>query len=82
MLTYFITPDAVGKGFGTRILGQLTDDARKAGMKALVANRSSKNEAGIHFPKRHEFEEAGNLAGVGEKFGNPFDILWMQRAVD
>jgi phosphinothricin acetyltransferase len=51
-------------------------------MKALVANRSSKNEAGIHFPKRHEFEEAGNLAGVGEKFGNPFDILWMQRAVD
>ena len=82
MLTYFIAPDAVGKGFGTLLLGRLADDARKAGMKALVTNMSSKNEAGIRFHKRHGFEEAGNLAGVGEKFGKPFDILRMQRAVD
>ena len=48
----------------------------------LVANMSSKNEASIRFHKRHGFSEAGNLAGVGEKFGEPFGVLWMQRTVE
>lgn len=82
MLTYFIAPDTTRKGFGTLILGRLTDDARKAGLKTLVANMSSKNEASIRFHKRHGFCEAGNLSDVGEKFGEPFGILWMQRAVE
>jgi len=51
-------------------------------MNILVANMSSKNEASIRFHKRHGFTEAGNLAGVGEKFGEPFGVLWMQRVMD
>jgi len=51
-------------------------------MTMLVANMSSKNEASIRFHKRHGFTEAGNLAGVGEKFGEPFGVLWMQRVMD
>jgi len=82
MLTYFLAPEATGKGFGNRLLEQLTLDAKKNGMTILVANMSSKNEAGIRFHKRHGFSEAGNLAGVGEKFGEPFGVLWMQRAVE
>ena len=82
VLTYFLAPDFARKGFGTRLLGRLTDDARRAGLAVLVANMSSKNEAGIRFHKRHGFTDAGNLTGVGEKFGEPFGVLWMQRAVD
>lgn len=82
MLTYFIAPDYARKGLGTRLLGRLTDDARKAGLAVLVANMSSKNEASIRFHKRHGFIDAGNLSGVGEKFGEPFGVLWMQKAVE
>ena len=82
MLTYFIAPDFARKGFGTLLLGRLTDDARRMGLAVLVANMSSKNEASIRFHKHHGFREAGNLTGVGEKFGETFGVLWMQRAVE
>jgi phosphinothricin acetyltransferase len=82
MLTYFIAPENTGQGYGTRVLGRLMDNARNVGIKVLVANMSSRNETSIRFHKRHGFSEAGNLAGVGEKFGEPFDVLWMQRVVD
>ena len=82
MLTYFIAPEAVGRGFGSRLLAQLTEDAKKKGMTMLVANMSSKNEASISFHRRHGFREAGNLAGVGEKFGESFGVLWMQKAIE
>jgi phosphinothricin acetyltransferase len=82
MLTYFLAPGSVGKGLGSRLLERLAADARKAGMTILVANMSSRNEASIRFHTRHGFTAAGNLAGVGEKFGEPFGIVWMQRAVE
>jgi phosphinothricin acetyltransferase len=82
MLTYFLAPEVTGKGFGSRLLERLSEDARKKGMTMLVANMSSKNEASIRFHKRHGFSVAGNLAGVGEKFGEPFGVLWMQRTVE
>lgn len=82
MLTYFLAPDSTGKGLGTRLLGRLTDDAKKAGLRVLVANMSSKNEASIRFHTRNGFFRAGNLDGVGEKFGEPFGVIWMQRAVE
>jgi L-amino acid N-acyltransferase len=82
MLTYFIAPETAGKGLGSRLLERLAGDAKKKGMTMLVANMSSKNEASIRFHKRHGFTEAGNLFNVGEKFGESFGVLWMQRAVE
>ncbi|MFA5267380.1 MAG: N-acetyltransferase family protein [Methanoregula sp.] len=82
MLTYFLAPEVAGKGLGSRLLERLSEDAKKKGMTMLVANMSSKNEASIRFHKRHGFSEAGNLAGVGEKFGEGFGVLWMQRVVE
>lgn len=82
MLTYFLAPDSTGRGLGTRLLGRMTDDAKTAGLKVLVATMSSKNEAGIRFHTRNGFFMAGNLDGVGEKFGEPFGVVWMQRPVE
>jgi L-amino acid N-acyltransferase YncA len=82
MLTYFLAPKAMGRGLGSRLLEHLIEDAKKKGMTTLIANMSSKNEVSIRFHKRHGFSEAGNLAGVGEKFGEPFGVLWMQRAIE
>jgi len=81
MLTYFIAPEAVRRGLGIRLLWRFIEEARVLGLKTLVANMSSRNEASISFHQYHGFEKVGNLSRVGEKFGKPFDILWMQRTL-
>ncbi len=82
MLTYFIAPNATRAGLGGRLLERLNDEAKKRGMTMLVANMSSRNDASISFHRRYGFREAGNLHDVGEKFGESFGILWMQKAVE
>ena len=79
MLTYFILPEFTGKGLGHRLLERLTVEAKKIGMTSLVANMASKNAASIRFHTRHGFTEAGRLHNAGMKFGEPFDVVWMQK---
>lgn len=79
MLTYFILPEFTGKGFGDRLLERLTKMAEKMEMTSLVANMASKNTASIRFHTRHGFTEVGRLHKAGTKFGESFDIIWMQK---
>jgi L-amino acid N-acyltransferase len=79
MLTYFILPEFTGKGFGSRLLERLTTAAEKLGMTSLVANMASKNTASIRFHIRQRFTEVGRLHSAGTKFGEPFDVIWMQK---
>jgi len=75
MLTYFIAPEAVRGGLRIRLLRRLRDDAKKHGLTTLVANLSSKTVSSIRFRAKQGFTVAGNFAGVGEKFGEPFDVI-------
>ena len=79
MLTYFILPEFTGKGFGDRLLERLTTTAEKMGMTSLVANMASRNTASIRFHVRHGFVEVGRLHKAGTKFGESFDVIWMQK---
>lgn len=81
MLTYFIRPECVNRGLGTKLLDRLGRDARKMGLVRMVANMSSRNHASVRFHKKHGFEEAGRLRNVGVKFGEPFDVIWMQKTL-
>jgi L-amino acid N-acyltransferase YncA len=79
MLSYFILPEFTSKGFGDRLLERLTTTAEQMGMTSLVANMASKNTASIRFHTRHGFAEVGRLHKAGTKFGEAFDIIWMQK---
>jgi len=79
MLTYFLQPEFTGKGFGEILLKRLTIDATHLGMTSLVANMASKNTASIRFHTNHGFTEVGRLHNAGNKFGEPFDVIWMQK---
>jgi len=80
-LTYFILPEYTHRGLGSRLLGRLTRDARAAGIGMLVASMASRNEASAKFHAKHGFAEEGRLRDVGTKFGRPFDLVWMQKAI-
>lgn len=79
LLSYFVAPAYTGRGLGTRLLDRLAEDARVCGCTTLVANVSSRNAASLAFHAARGFVEAGRLRAVGEKFGEQFDLVWLQR---
>ncbi len=79
MLTYFLLPQYTGRGLGTKLLNKLLDYARDNGIYNLVAHISSKNVQSLNFHKKHGFEECGRLKKMGKKFGEAFDIVWVQK---
>ncbi|MFA4825056.1 MAG: N-acetyltransferase family protein [Methanoregula sp.] len=81
MITYFIHPEYTGQGLGRQMLDRLTQDAHTAGITTLLANISSKNEGSIRFHERNGFAHAGRLHAVGEKFGELFDLVWMEKKI-
>ena len=81
MLTYFILPEFMNRGLGTRLLNRLTRDAEKMGLGMMVANMASRNEPSIRFHLKNGFKESGRLRNVGTKFGESFDVIWMQKEI-
>ncbi len=79
LLSYFIAPAYTGRGLGTRLLRRLEAEARANGCTTLVASVSSLNGASIAFHEARGFEKVGRLSAVGMKFGEPFDLVWLQR---
>jgi L-amino acid N-acyltransferase YncA len=76
-ITYFLHPDAIRKGIGTRMLDQLTQDAIAQKIDRILASISSRNPESIAFHRKHDFEECGRFPQVGHKHGKDFDVVWM-----
>jgi L-amino acid N-acyltransferase YncA len=82
VVSYFILPGHTRKGIGSGMLDKLYTEASKKKMKSLLANVSSKNEASLNFHLKHGFIECGKFRDVGTKFGEYFDIVWLQKFLD
>jgi phosphinothricin acetyltransferase len=81
MVSYFIHPDHTRKGLGTLMLEHLVEKSRKLGVRCLLANTSSANEASLAFHRKHGFEEVGRFRKIGTKHGTTFDLVWMQKHI-
>jgi len=77
-ITYFILPEHTRKGLGTAILERFVADAPGLGVDTILASISSRNEVSIRFHRKNGFCECGRFRRVGRKFGQDFDIVWMQ----
>ncbi len=80
-ITYFIAPEYTAHGIGGLALAKLTADAREMGIRNVLAEISSKNEASLAFHRKHGFDHCGALAGIGKKHGQPFDLVFMQKTL-
>lgn len=80
-LMYFLGPEHTGKGIGAQALQRLEDEARKSGIKNLLASISSENSGSIEFHRQHGFVEYGRLKDIGKKFGRTFSVVWMGKAI-
>ncbi len=80
-VSYFLHPDCTRRGIGSRVLAHLTEQARRLRIRTLLASISSRNEQSLAFHRKHGFEEVARLPRIGEKFGEQFDVVYMQKWV-
>jgi L-amino acid N-acyltransferase YncA len=81
VLTYFIMPEYTRLGLGSALLDRLIREAQARGINNLLANISSRNEQSLNFHRKHGFRECGRLEGIGVKFDECFDVVWVQKRV-
>lgn len=80
-ISYFLLPAGARKGIGTAMLALFVEQARKMGIDSLLASISSRNGESISFHVKNGFQECGRLRRVGRKFGEDFDVVWMQKSL-
>jgi phosphinothricin acetyltransferase len=78
----YVAHDAVGRGIGRALLGELLPACEAAGARQLIAViGDSANAASIGLHAAFGFREAGVLRSVGFKLGRWVDSVFMQRAL-
>ncbi len=78
-VSYFLLPESTRQGLGTMILETLIGEARKMGIDSILASISSRNVESINFHVQRGFVECGRFKDIGRKFGQDFDVVWMQK---
>lgn len=78
-ITIFIKSEYTGHGTGAQALEQLVREARKIGITSIIASVSSENSGSIDFHSRNGFRAAGVLQGIGRKWDQPFDVIYLQK---
>jgi len=80
-ITCFIAPEHTGKGIGKAIHESLLAEVKEKGIDTILAGISSLNSASLAFHKKRGFQECGRFLKIGRKWGQDFDVVWMQRMI-
>lgn len=80
--TIYLKPAAIGKRIGTKLLSDLIDKCKAAGVKEIVAVISDKGaDASIKLHETFGFKNQGHLGKVGFKFGRWLGTVLMQKSL-
>ena len=74
-----LLPHYTHAGAGKMCLDLLEADAKKRGIRIILADISSKNPQSISFHEKFGFTPCARLEKVGHKFGEDFDVIIMQK---
>lgn len=75
----YVAGHARGRGVGTSLYAELLARLDRSGLRLAVAGATMPNPASAKLHRAHGFSEVGTFAGVGVKFGQPWDVVWYQR---
>lgn len=76
--TIYLDPAARGLGLGRRLLAALLEEARRIGVRTVLASITSTNTPSIRLHERLGFERVGTLRNAGYKFGQWLDTCYYQ----
>ncbi len=81
-VTYFIDIDHKGKGIGKMALKKLEIEAKKIGVKNILANIASVNEESLAFHSKNGFVKCGEFESIIKKNNKEFNVVWMQKKLN
>jgi phosphinothricin acetyltransferase len=73
-------PDAVGRGLGTLLYEALFAAIADEDINRIVAGIAQPNPASNALHQRFGFQPIGTFSQAGRKFGEYWDVLWMERS--
>jgi len=78
----YLSPNHLGKGFGSRLLDELLKKSKQFGFKQMVAIITLGTANSIALHKKHGFEILGEFPDLGFKFDNWHGIVHMQKELN
>jgi len=78
----YVHPDHQGQGIGRRLLSDLIERSRSAGVRVLLARIETSCKASLHVHRAAGFVTVGVMHGVGEKFGRVLDVELLERSLE
>jgi phosphinothricin acetyltransferase len=75
----YVADRARGRGVGSALYTELLGRLDRSGLRLAVAGMTDPNPASARLHRAHGFEPVGTFAGVGVKFGTPWNVTWYQR---
>jgi len=81
LATYFVAPGHTRAGLGSMLLDRLEEQAKRVGIRHLLAHVASGNEASSAFHRSHGFRHCGTFHAIGTKHGRSFDIVWFEKCL-
>jgi phosphinothricin acetyltransferase len=76
-----VDPDFHRQGIGKKLLQGLLKLAEELGHQSVVARISSEQSASIHLHESVGFTQAGLLKGVGKKFSQELDCVYLLKSL-
>lgn len=73
--TIYLHPAVRKSGIGTRLMRQLIEECRKAGLKSLIACVTEENVESMRFHEKIGFEKVSHFRSVGRKFDRWLDVI-------
>ncbi|MEN9714004.1 MAG: hypothetical protein RLZZ164_668 [Actinomycetota bacterium] len=80
--TLYLREDFTGKGIGSKLLHELIERSKAAGLRELVAVIADQDvETSIALHEKFGFKRVGHLEGVGFKFDRWLGVVMMQKSL-
>lgn len=77
-VSFYISPEAHGKGIGSIILQELIKLGENNGKRCLISRVTKESQVSLHLHKKYGFEEMGVMKNCGVKFGRLLDVHFLQ----
>jgi phosphinothricin acetyltransferase len=75
----YLAPEAVGRGAGTRLYGELFKALQGEDVHRAFAGVSLPNPASVALHERFGFKRVGVFTEQGRKFGRYWDVAWYEK---
>lgn len=77
-ISIYIRTEHQGKHIGTKLLQNILEVGKSAGLHTVIARIAEGSEISIRLHKKAGFEHIGIMKEVGEKFGKLLDVYLLQ----